>query len=77
MKEGGLFVSFPQERLQPPTEQELLEWHLVVDVYPEQVKSREQRIVAATERPMTLVHQAPLGRENDVARVVFRILNKR
>ena len=68
----GLFVACPQERLQPPTERELLQWPLVADVYPDQVRSREQRIAAARVRPMTLVHQAPLGCKNDVACVVFR-----
>ena len=41
-----------------PTEQELQQWPLVVDVYSPQVDSRPRRITASMERPMTLVHQA-------------------
>ena len=55
---GDLFVSFPQGRMPAPTEQELQQWPLVVDVYSPQVESRPGRITASIERPMTLVHQA-------------------
>ena len=55
----GPFVSFPQERLPPVTEQQLRQWPLVRDAYPIDVRKRRQRIRAARARPMTLVHQAP------------------